>query len=380
MSGDSGDEGLTGEPSDDIDRQLAELTSDLSKTAKFKEPSAAERARQQASPSGPGGWRRARTARKLREPVSAPSAVPWRAWSPPQRPRTRRSPVRLAIGLVIMLAVAGAAYYVIPRLDRSRGISDLPSAPGAAARSGLPAPTTAAPFRGTPAQSWPNGAAGIVIPDPPAPGSLFPYTSAQITAAYQTTKQMLVAADLNGPTLAGGPPDAFASLLTSRQRSIFLGGLGNRGTTSTTSSTRSWVTSFSRGTRLAGTLIKVHGSMSASLGSNQGSSVLVIHADYLFVYPVTWRGEASTLMRIVSQDVVNVQFGTFTDPGGPLQAWWQAAGSAEAGVRCDVHDGFVHPDFPGAPPDRARPKGPAINPYGLNSSASHAGCQNVTGT
>lgn len=378
MSGER--DGLTGEPPDDIDRQLAELTSGLSKTAKFKEPSAAERARQQARPPGPGGWRRARTARKLREPVSGQPAVPWRAWSPPQQRRSRRSPARLAIGLVIMLVVAGAAYYVIPGLDRSHGVSDQPLAAGAAARSGLPAPTMAAPFRGTPAQSWANGAAGIVIPAPPAPGSLFPYTPAQITAAYQTTKQMLVAADLNGPTLAGGPPDAFAGLLSSQQRSVFLGRLDNRGTSGTTSSTRTWVTSFSRGTRLAGTLIKVHGSMSASLGSNHGSSVLVIHADYLFVYPVTWRGQPSTLLRIVSQDVVSVEFGTFTDPGGPLQAWWQAAGRGEAGARCDVHDGFVHPDFPGGPPDKAKPKGPAINPYDLDPSVSNAGCQNVTGT
>jgi hypothetical protein len=275
-----------------------------------------------------------------------------------------------------------AAYYVIPGLARSRGVSVQVPGTTTTTRSDLPAPTMSAPFRGTPAQSWASGASGIVIPPPPPAGSLFPYTTTQITAAYQTTKQLLIAANLNPRTLIGGPPDAFASLLVPQQRTSFLAGLNKTGVNAqqVANSTRGWVTSFTRGTRLAGKVIKVHGTMSVSVGTNNGSSVLVVHADYLFVYLVTWRGQLSTLMRIVNQDDVEVEFGTYTDPGGPLQPWWQVLGGGDAGALCDVHDGFVHPDFPGGRPDTTSPKGPAVNPYDLTPASASAGCRSATGT
>jgi hypothetical protein len=71
--------------------------------------------------------------------------------------------------------------------------------------SSLPTPTVAAPFLGTPAQSYADGAAGIVIPPAHAVGN---YPAAAVAAAYQMTKRLLIAANLNGPTLNGGtrPP------------------------------------------------------------------------------------------------------------------------------------------------------------------------------
>jgi hypothetical protein len=245
----------------------------------------------------------------------------------------------------------------------------------------LPSPTVAAPFLGTPAQSYANGTAGIVIPPAHAVGT---YSAAQVAAAYQETKRLLIAANLNPQTLRGGSPDAFASLLIPQQRSFFVDNLDKVGLDSRgyARSTRGWVVSFApRSTQLVGNVIKVHGSMRAMAAQVNSSPVLRIHADYLFVYAVEQPDNPLTLMRIVAQDVVNVDFGTFTDPGGPLQAYWNLIGGGAAGARCDVNDGFVHPEFPHGPPDKVKPTGAPINPYNPGKSATeHTGCEATTGT
>lgn len=279
----------------------------------------------------------------------------------------------------MVVALADTAYYVIPGLTRARGASETTA--GERAPSSLPSPTVAAPFRGTPAQSYADGAAGIVIPAAQPVGS---YSAAQVAIAYQTTKQLLVAANLNQPTLAGGSPEAFASLLIPTQRTFFLTNLDKTGVSSPgeVTSTRGWVTSFAAGTRLAGKVIKVDGTMSAAIGSDRGSPLLLIHANYLFVYPVTWRGQPSTLTRIVDHEIIEIEFGTYTDPGGVLQPWWVPVGGGAAGAQCGVTDGFVHPVFPGRSPGKVAPKGKVLNPYDPNTAPSGGPgtCQPTTGT
>ena len=79
-----------------------------------------------------------------------------------------------------------------------------------------------APFSGTPAAHWADGAAGITIPAARAHG---PYTAAQVRSAYETTRTMLIAGNLNWPTLRGGAPKAFEKLLIKSELKQFLAGL-----------------------------------------------------------------------------------------------------------------------------------------------------------
>jgi len=60
---------------DDFDRQLRDVTSGAVGAARYREPSAIERARRAAQPGGPLriSWRNARRARMLRKPVTAGS-------------------------------------------------------------------------------------------------------------------------------------------------------------------------------------------------------------------------------------------------------------------------------------------------------------------
>jgi hypothetical protein len=259
--------------------------------------------------------------------------------------------------------------------------SSQPTASSAPNTSFLPSPTVAAPFLGTPAQSFANGAAGIVIPPAHAVG---PYAAAQVAVAYQMAKKLLITAGLNVATLRGDSPDAFASLLIPQQRSYFVDNLDKIGLDSRgyARSSRGWVVSFAPGsTQLVGNVIKVHGSMRAMAAQMNSSPVLRIHANYLFVYAVEQPGNPVTLMRIVAQRVVNVDFGTFTNPGGPLQPFWNPAGGGVAPVRCDVYDGFVHPEFPNGPPDKVKPTGTPVNPYDMNKPPGGGqACQATTGT
>jgi hypothetical protein len=118
------------------------------------------------------------------------------------------------------------------------------------------------PFSGTPADHWADGAAGIVVPSARSHGE---FTAAQVQAAYQETRKLLIAQNLDWPTLRGGAPTAFADLLTSQQRGNFISGLDKIGLDKHgfPISTRIWVTSFSPGTTgFVTTVVKVHGSMS----------------------------------------------------------------------------------------------------------------------
>jgi hypothetical protein len=237
------------------------------------------------------------------------------------------------------------------------------------------------PFTGSPADGWADGAAGITVPTARARGQ---FTAAQVRAAYQTTRTLLIAANLDWPTLRGGTPTAFADLLTSDQRHEFLTGLGKKGRDSHgfPLSTREWVTSFAPGTtKFVTTVVKVHGSMSATTAVSSGTTVLRIKVNYLFVYAVEPPGLPSDWMRVVDQEYGYVDFATWDDPGGPLEPWTQITGST-SGVQCGTTDGYIHPDYPNGPPSRVQPSGSPVNPYSTappDNSGTYK-CRNTTGT
>ena len=258
--------------------------------------------------------------------------------------------------------------------------SSHPTTGGVPGAAFLPSPTLAAPFLGTPAQSYANGAAGMVIPPAHAVGS---YSAAQVAAAYQETKRLLIAANLDPRTLRGGRPDAFASLLIPEQRTQFVDQLGVIGLTSNGSekSSRSWVTSFAPGgTQLVGSVIKVHGAMHATTGMNGAWHVLRIRADYLFVYAVERPGQPLTLTRVVVRYLVDDDFAAYNDPGGSLEPWWRVVTWFDAGALCGVDDGFVHPQFPNEAPGKVQPTGTPVDPYDQSTPAATNRCQRTKGT
>lgn len=405
---------------DEFDRQLRNITSGKAEPAKFTELSAAERARQAerarlaeraARPSARSrlSWRGVRKAKKLRKPVPEPgraanglaraghttrwqrvptgSARPGQQ-SPGQRKRfldhsgVRTTGVLAAFVLLLYglhLLGFGPPW---PSLRGSGGPAHQRATKQARqGRSAKPAFTAADPFAGSPAEQFANGATGIVLPAAHAVGG---YSATQVSFAYNTAKRLLVAANLDRQTLAGGYPAAFARLLAPAQRGYFRQSLGRTGVgkNGLVKSTRGWVASFApASTAFVGTVVKVRGYMIATPAMDSGRRVLRVHVDYLFVYPVQRPGLPVTRMRIVVQTIANADFAPWSDPAGPLQAWWfPISGGGASGVSCDVRDGFIHPAFPGSPPGKVRPTGKAVNPYRLNPPPSRAACRPTTGT
>jgi hypothetical protein len=424
----------------DINDRLAEIAAELAAEAKFKEPSAAERARaaarrgapRQGSPgqatsghstsghSTPGHSKQSRggplrqrrnkrLADELRQPVLAPGQkapprppkapkAPRRPWQQggtpvPDRgyatPTRRRGGARSVISIVLVLAVLAGLSFGLRRLLHS----GTPAPAASAATSGSPrigarpspSPsvtplfTTANPFAGSPAANYANGAAGIVLP---AAHEVGPYTRAQVAAAYVVVKNLLVAAMLNRPTMDGAKPTALGRQLISQQRSWFYQHLTRpiKSRHRAPWLSRLWVTAFASGTKVVGAIVKVHGNpMTATVDTYDQSQALEIKADYIFVYAVQQPNVAASRMRIVAQQYVTVQFAPWDDPGGSLEPWVSDFGASYAGAQCGETDGFVHPAFPALGPGTVAPSGAPVNPYQL-APPSKGACERVTGT
>src|SRR5579862_8633865 len=351
--------------------------------------------------------------RKRREPNDEISTPKTRELTPLERlvaarqaemrsQRKRDTRVLAVLGLVAAIIVGGGVFAFVRLAPPSRHhhvsaahhVSVAPTVAPAASLLATPeAPLLtplqsltangppAFPFAGSPANAWADGAAGITIPAARPHG---PYTAAEVRSAYEPTRRLLIAGNLNWPTLHGGPPTAFADLLTKQQRGQFLAGLRSTALNKdgTEQNTRTWVASFAPGsTQFVTTVVKVRGRMSASLARDSGSEMLRINFDYLFVYAVEQPGNPSNWLRVVAQESGSVDFAQWDDPGGPLEPWYDGGGST-AGDLCGTRDGYIHPDYPQGPPPSVKPSGKPVNPYSMAtpSAGPVLGCQATTGT
>jgi hypothetical protein len=355
----NGEPGDAGSQDDEIDRRLRELTSEIS-AARIREPSAAERTRA--------------AAKREKRP-----------------PRRRRGGLFTTWVIVIAVLAAGGAVTWYHFRSSPSALNDtqpvrngpVPSSSVSAVSSSpyVAAGPPADPFSGTPADHWADGAAGIVVPSARSHGE---FTAAQVQAAYQETRKILIASNLSWPTLRGGAPSAFAGLLTSQQRSYFISGLDKIGLDKQgfPLSTRDLVMSFApHTTSFVTTVVKVHGSMSAGETVFSGKTALRVQVDYLFAYAVEPPGHPDDWMRIVAQDYGDVYFAQWDDPGGSLEPWVYF-GIAPAGGQCGMSDGYVHPAYPNGARSKVQPSGSTLNPYSTAPppTSSTYVCHPTTGT
>ena len=353
-------------PADEFDRELRELTEGTAPAPLFLEPSAAERAQASAADAGKAG------------------------------DRGRHGRRTGALVLVALLVVAGGLLWVgYMRSAPNAG----PEVAGPAPSAGLAASAAAAspmgtitpvdlfggppsdPFAGTPADGWADGAAGIV---PPPARQVGGFTAAQVAAAYATTRKLLIAGNLDRQTLLGGPPTAFAKLLTAEQRATFLASLNKIGLDKAGSrlSTRLWVASFAPGSaELIGNVVKVHGTMSARAVRESGTVVLAIVVNYIFAYAIEPPHQPADWMRLLDHQYGSIDFAPWDDPGGALEPWDRTI-IGHPGIQCGTTDGYIHPDYPSDRSVDARESGTAIHPYSTATSVPGGGgvCGRTTGT
>lgn len=275
-------------------------------------------------------------------------------------------------------------------LNNAPGLSSAFGSTTAPRSTAAPRDTVAAgppsdPFAGTPADDWPDGAAGIVLPAAKPIGG---FTRDQVKFAYQRTRKLLVAGNLDRRTLLGGAPTAFAKLLTAQDRAWFLNGLNKKGIDKQGDalSTRGMVMAFPPGkAQLIGDAIKVHGTMHARAAVGKGGyNVLDVQVDYLFVYAIEPPHTPASWMRIVEEVGWTVSFGDWAGASTTFEPSISTTGiGGVAGVLCGTSDGYQHPDYPDNPSAGARPSdsptGTPVDPYVMEQSRP-AGCQAVTRT
>lgn len=380
-------DGITEQPpaEDDLDRALRELTQGIADEAKFKELSARERAKaakRQSKQARKGA--RART-RQAPQPSAGWRGgyrydLPARELRRQGRRARRRRALQGTAWTVAIVVLAGAGVFAYQHLAKTPGgPDDTRVVTNGATVSPLDAGPPTDPFSGTPADNWADGPAGIVVPKATAVGA---FSASQVAAAYEMTRKLLIAENLDYTTLLGGAPTAFASLLTPDQRSQFNSGLDKIGLykNGAALSTRDMVASFAPGTTaLIGSVVKVHGTMSAQAATDHGDTVLDIKVNYRFAYPVEPPRAPADWMRIVEQVTNYVEFGTWQGAGGSFMPWVETQ-SSPAGGRCDSADGYIHPDYAGGPPVTVHPTGVPVDPYSLKDKPATDGCYLSTGT
>lgn len=378
-------------PEDEFDRALRSLSEGTAPSAGFREPSADERgklAAQERRKRERARKRYAKLEKQDREEERQQQRKNRKAQRATWGRRSRGRTVAAWAGAIVVLG--GAVGFAVTQLHlgspaSAGGPDDTqvvtngavpPTSPvSAPSVSGPPAN----PFASTPSDHWADGAAGIVPPQAKPVGQ---YSTAQVKYAYETTRKLLAAAALDKQTLLGGAPTAFADLLSRPGRTQFTGDLNKIGLNKgVTTSSREQVVSFAPGTtKLIGSVIKVHGTMSAHATTDSyGARILKVDVNYLIAYPVEPPRAPGDWMRIVAHFDGDVEFGDWAGARTSFEPWWQASPSV-AGARCATPDGYAHPDFPNGPPDKVQPTGPAIDPYSMQHDNGTAGCEETTGT
>jgi hypothetical protein len=348
-------------PADEFDRELRELIEGTAGEAVFTEPSAAERAR------GAVAGVRQRSVSKKRGPFGATVFL---------------SVVLAMVGVLGWLSLrhwpngAGAAS-PRPGLAAGRAVAGAePVLSGTISPIDPYAAPPADPFTGTAADHWADGAAGIVVPAARSAGD---FSRAQVAAAYEMTRKLLIAANLDPRTLLGGAPTAFAKLLAPAQRAEFLAGLDKTGVTKSgePASTRAWVASFAPGSaELISDVVKVRGTMSARPVARSGAVVLAVDVNYQFGYAVESPHDPSDWTQVIDLVHGSFDFTSSGDRGAALEPWDRAVITNSGTHGCGTADGYIHPAYPSVRSTDDRHIRPVIHPYPgfAHATAGGAAC------
>lgn len=220
-------------------------------------------------------------------------------------------------------------------------------------------PTIDRPFAGSPALAWADGEAGVVLPAARAVGSA---SQERVSKALQLTRELLVGANLDPKTLRGERPAAALAVLDPKQPGLlddidaFL---------RSPDRTHDPLTLFSRfdpnEARVVGDVVKTRGRMTYKKARYDG---VTVHADYTFVYPVRPAEGPPEVTRTIVRRVVDLELPDpahyDVTPGRLLLIRYDEELFNSA---CDVHDGFLHPQFRSAGPTGPPQTGPTEDPY-----------------
>ncbi|MFC5832550.1 hypothetical protein [Nonomuraea insulae] len=221
------------------------------------------------------------------------------------------------------------------------------------------------PFAGSKAEDWAEGVDGFVMPAAKAVGGL---SKKDVAKGLKRTRKLLEAAYLDHKTIMGGKPTAFMELLHPQERSWFRKGLTRKGE----KGTREWVTSFAPKTaELTSDVIKVHGKAKVSSYKKDGRTGAKVETSHIVVYAIQRPGQPGTATRLVRHERGTVLFFRYA---GELVISLDDWGASSTPARCDVDDGYIHPQYDDSAPDKVEAKGPPTDPYELDEPESDGEC------
>ncbi|MDQ0794559.1 hypothetical protein [Streptomyces sp. B1I3] len=356
-----------------------------------KEPSARARmvtarlrALDEEAARGGGGARRRGRKGKPAEPWQPEGWRTGPAWQERNGRARKRRRIAATLGMVVVLGALVVTMRPslltdhLPGGDSSADAGPLPAetAPPAAAPGDTPVgeqPTRTQPFRGSPALRWADGAAGIEVPEAEAVGGR---SKAQVAELLRTTRQFLVAANLDPATLRGEKPKEALALLDPEQKDVqeLLDTAWDR-----PDEKHDPLMLFTRidpdDARLVGDVVKTRGRMTFEAGDE---GTVEVHADYTFVYPVLRAGSQDEVTRtIVRRRLTTVLHDPERTRMTPGTLSFRRYEQYAANTTCEVHDGFLHPGFPGDAPE-TQPAGPAVDPYDRSRVAGEGPCGTFT--
>ncbi|GAA1877229.1 hypothetical protein [Streptantibioticus ferralitis] len=332
-----------------------------------KEPSArarivTERLRREDAAAGARKGKGEGKGRKRAEPWrAAPNVIPLR--------RRRKVPNWARNALAALLAAGLAAIALNPSAalswvrGGSGGSSTAPTAPATAApTTGAPTPSAdAAPFAGSPAEKWADGADGIALPEAKPVGAL---TRTQVAQALGDIKNYLVATDLDQNTLRGQRPQTAFDLLDPLETKTLDQMNASLKAPAKGRDPLGFISRYNpKELRFIGQVVKTHGLMTFKEGQH-GS--LEVHTDYTFVYPFSKAdGTTQEVVRSIIRRTMDIRVVADASQWNmtPGKLWILSQATNTTNVGCNgVYDGYPHPQFTEDLPSQL-PTGPAHDPY-----------------
>ncbi|MFF8288885.1 hypothetical protein ACF068_06565 [Streptomyces sp. NPDC016309] len=322
----------------------------------------------QDAPREPSARARMVTGR-LREEPDRPEG--WRTYRPVRRRRGRGWYVLGLLAAVGLLVVAVAPGRVVGWF--APGSGDTTPLAAESRRPDQPPPSEAAnrlptlehPFRGSPAERWGDGTAGINVPPAHATGWM---SEEQVAGALERTRDFLAASSLDPGVLRGERPRRATALINPHQRDVqdFLATAFRA--PDRENDPRLLFSRFSPGdVRLVGDVIKTRGRITYREGER---GAVRMTADVTFVYPVV-RAEAGSeevTRTIVRREVVL----SWDDPArvviepGTFSLVSYKADITNGG--CGTFTGYLTPEFAAERAVTGSGGGAEVDPYDRSRS------------
>jgi hypothetical protein len=258
------------------------------------------------------------------------------------RTARRRRRQRWLVGGVVLVAIT----LVLVLLGRIGLFGGDHVSPAVAPASTEPAAASLAldwsrPFASSPAADWPDGAAGIELPEAHPTG---PFTADQVATALRQVRDLLVASRLDPEIVVNHDPTRFLAAFApdARRQLQPLFGTGRE------AEAQALVSMVSDGAQLLPVAPKVSGRMTVRTG-DQGE--LIVHTNYVFVYAFHTDAPDKIVDVMDILVVVRAEVDYVLRSGDRWtrnsQGWWYGkTGGYAYSIACDAYrKGFLAPAF-----------------------------------